>query len=50
MERFMAQHPRGRHGTVVYRPEEFGIDRTERHDALESYIRQFEVKREERHA
>jgi Sulfotransferase family len=50
MEGFMAQHPRGRHGTVVYRPEEFGIDRTERHDALDSYIRQFGVKREECHA
>ena len=43
-------HPRGRHGTVVYRPEQVGIDRAERHAALASYMKQFGVEREERHA
>jgi hypothetical protein len=43
MEAFMAEHPRGRHGTVVYRAEEFGIDRAERHRALDSYITHFGV-------
>ncbi len=50
METFMVHHPRGRHGTVVYRPEQVGIDRAERHAALESYIEQFGVEREESHA
>ncbi|MDR3648025.1 MAG: sulfotransferase [Acidimicrobiales bacterium] len=50
MERFMVDNPRGRHGTIVYRPEEFGIDRAERHAALDSYMRQFGVRREDRHA
>jgi hypothetical protein len=46
MEAFMIEHPRGRHGTVVYRPEELGIDRAERHRALDAYIRQFGVEKE----
>jgi hypothetical protein len=50
MDAFMAAHPRGRHGTIVYRPEELGIDRAERHRALESYMNRFGVHREEQHA
>ncbi len=50
MQSFMAAHPRGRHGTIVYRPEEFGIDRAERHRALDDYIEQFGVQREDRHS
>ncbi len=50
MDAFMAEHPRGRHGTIVYRPEEFGIDRAERQRAMESYMERFGVEKEERHA
>jgi len=50
MDAFMATHPRGRHGTVVYRPEEFGIDRAERHHAMQSYMERFGVEKEERHS
>jgi len=44
MEAFMAEHPRGRHGTVVYRAEQLGIDPAERHRALHSYISRFGVQ------
>ena len=50
MDTFMAAHPRGRHGTIVYRPEEFGIDRAERHRAMQPYIERFGVEKEERHS
>jgi hypothetical protein len=50
MEEFMAAHPRGIHGTVVYRPEELGIDRAERHRVLDAYIRRFGVEKEQRHS
>jgi hypothetical protein len=40
---FMAGHPRGGHGTVVYQPELLGIDPTERRRALAFYGRQFGV-------
>ena len=46
MQSFMAAHPRGRHGTIVYRPEEFGIDRAERHRALDFYQARFGVEDE----
>jgi hypothetical protein len=46
MEAFMDEHPRGRHGTVVYRAEAVGIDRAERYEALDSYIERFGVTRE----
>jgi hypothetical protein len=46
MDAFMIEHPRGRYGTVAYRPEELGIDRAERHRALDSYIRRFGVEKE----
>ena len=47
MEAFMDAHPRGRHGTVAYRPEELGIDRAERHRALQSYMTRFGVEKED---
>ena len=46
MERFMAEHPRGRHGTVSYRPGELGIDPDERRRALAGYVERFGVRRE----
>jgi hypothetical protein len=46
MEAFMAKHPRGRHGTVIYQPEVLGIDRAERHEALEFYMRRFGIEKE----
>jgi hypothetical protein len=48
MESFMAAHPRGRHGAVVYRPEEFGIDPAERRRALYPYMTRFGVETEAR--
>jgi hypothetical protein len=46
MARFVADHPRGRHGTVVYRPEVLGIDRRERRAALADYMAGFGVQSE----
>jgi hypothetical protein len=44
MEAFMAEHPRGRHGTVTYRPEVVGIDRERVNRALGSYIDRFGIE------
>ncbi len=46
MEAFVAAHPRGRNGTIVYQPEVLGIDRSERAEALDFYYRRFGVDRE----
>jgi len=46
MEGFMAAHPRGRNGSVVYRPEALGIDPAERRRALASYRARFGVEDE----
>ena len=43
MEAFMATHPRGRHGTVVYDTGILGIDRDERRKALQFYSDRFGV-------
>ncbi len=43
MARFVDQHPRGRHGTVVYDPAAVGIDPGERAAALAFYARRFGV-------
>lgn len=43
MEAFMASHPRGRHGTVVYEPHVLGIDPDERRTALRFYADRFGV-------
>ncbi len=50
MKAFMAAHPRGRHGTIAYRPEDLGIDPAERHTALDFYIRRFGVPKEQSHS
>ena len=41
MDAFLAAHPRGRHGTVVYDLADFGIDPDERRRALRSYADHF---------
>jgi Sulfotransferase family len=40
---FMAGHPRGRHGTVVYDLEQFGLSPAERRRALAFYVDRFGV-------
>ena len=47
METFMAEHPRGRYGSIVYDLGELGVDRDERAKALEFYVERFGVKRED---
>jgi hypothetical protein len=46
MEDFTAGHPRGRHGTVAYRPWPVGIDPAERYEALDFYLQRFAIERE----
>jgi len=46
MERFMAEHPRGRHGTVRYDLAELGLDGAERRAALSFYVDRFAVTSE----
>jgi hypothetical protein len=46
MEAFMAEHPRGRHGRVVYDISDFGLDRAERRAALAFYVTRFGVHEE----
>ena len=47
MDAFMADHPRGRHGGVVYDLAQFGIDRDERRRALQFYVDRFDVEIED---
>ena len=46
MEAFMTEHPRGRHGGVIYDLADFGLDADERYKALEFYIDRFDVELE----
>lgn len=46
MDTFMAEHPRGRHGGVVYDLADFGLDRAERRAALRFYVDRFGVRLE----
>ena len=46
MRRYVDQHPRGRHGSVIYDLAEFGLDAQERRDALRFYIDRFGIKEE----
>ncbi len=46
MDAFMAEHPRGRHGGVIYELADFGLDREERRRALRFYMERFEVREE----
>jgi hypothetical protein len=43
MDRFMLDHPRGRHGGVIYDLAQFGLDREERTRALQFYADRFGV-------
>jgi len=47
MEAFMAEHPRGRHGGVIYDLADFGLDRQERRRALAFYVERFGVTEED---
>jgi hypothetical protein len=46
MATFVRDHPRGRHGTVVYDLADFGVDRAERRNALRPYTDRFAVREE----
>jgi hypothetical protein len=46
MDAFMATHPRGKHGGVVYSLAEFGLDAAERRRALQFYIDRFGLELE----
>jgi hypothetical protein len=48
MEAFMIDHPRGRHGGLVYDLEgDFGIDPAERREAMRAYTDRFNVTLED---
>jgi Sulfotransferase family len=47
MDSFMAEHPRGRHGGVIYDLADFGLDREERRRALRFYVERFDVAAED---
>lgn len=44
--RFMAAHPRGKYGTVVYELTAFSIDASERRAALRFYQQRFDIPSE----
>jgi hypothetical protein len=46
MDAFLAAHPRGRHGTVVYDLADFGVDPDERRRALRPYAERFGTRNE----
>jgi hypothetical protein len=46
MEAFMADHPRGKYGGVIYDLADFGLDRAERARALSGYTTRFGVQSE----
>ncbi|MDH3705324.1 MAG: sulfotransferase, partial [Acidimicrobiia bacterium] len=46
MATFMAEHPRGKHGSVLYDLGDFGIDPAERRAALGFYVDRFGVELE----
>jgi len=47
MAAFMASHPRGRHGRVVYDLADFDLSHEERRAALAGYVKRFGVAEEE---
>ena len=47
MRAFMREHPRGKHGRVLYDLADFGLDREERRRALRFYVERFGVALEE---
>ena len=46
MEAFMVEHPRGKHGRVLYDLGDFGVDPAERREALRFYTDRFPVRLE----
>ena len=46
MDGFMADHPRGRHGSVIYDLGALGLSATERRAALDFYVRRFGITEE----
>jgi hypothetical protein len=46
MDAFMAEHPRGRHGGVLYDLADFELDKDERRRALRFYVERFGVTEE----
>jgi len=46
MQAFMDDHPRGKFGGIVYDLADFGLDRSERRDALRFYTDRFDVTAE----
>ena len=46
MDAFMVEHPRGRHGGVIYDLADLGLDREERRRALRFYVERFAVDEE----
>ena len=47
MERFMVEHPRGRHGRVRYDLAQFGLDADERRETLSFYAERFGTREEQ---
>lgn len=43
MDQYMIDHPRGRHGTIVYEPERLGLDPAELRDRFRFYTERFPV-------
>jgi len=43
MTQFMADHPRGKHGRVLYDLSQFGVDSRERRQALQFYVDAFDI-------
>ena len=46
MDKFMSDHPRGRHGAVRYDMGQLGLDRAERRAALAFYTERFGLREE----
>jgi hypothetical protein len=46
MLHFMSDHPRGRHGGVLYDLSEFGLDRTSLREAFSDYVERFGIAEE----
>ena len=46
MERYVVEHPRGRHGGVIYDADQLGLDLEEQRAALKFYVERFGVTRE----
>jgi hypothetical protein len=46
MDAFMADHPRGRHGRVVYNLAEFGLDEHTLREVFAPYVSRFKVEQE----